>query len=109
MKKTILISLALLVAVLLTAAVPAPTQKLSGTLHYSRANICMIPDYIALPVMDNIYLKGFVFPTHGQYQGCRIDAFGRYANSFGTSQCKVFEVSNAVISCPSTGTDPITR
>ena len=101
MKKTIVVLLVVLVAVLLTAAIPAPT-KLTGTLRYSRASVCMLPDYIALPVMQNVYLRGFGFPTQGQYQGCRIDAVGYFDITSSTARgCKVFNVSKAVIVCPS--------
>jgi hypothetical protein len=108
MKKTLLVSLVLLVAVLLMAATPAPIHKLSGTLRFDRANICGIPDYVALPVMDNVYLLGADFPSQGQYQGCHIEALGNYRISTGTSQCKVFQVRSVNIVCPfsSTLADP---
>jgi hypothetical protein len=89
------------VAILLVAAAPITAQKLSGTLRYGHANICGIPDFIALPVMDNIYLRGPGFPTQGQYAGCQITAVGNFAiTSSSVGQCKVFEVSRATIVCP---------
>jgi hypothetical protein len=106
MKKTILIALVLLAAILLMAATPAPLQKLSGTLRFDRANICGLPDYVALPVMDNVYLKGLVFPSTGQFQGCHIDALGLYRISPSSSQCKVFDVRSVSITCPYADTDP---
>ena len=114
MKKTVLISLVLLVAVLLMAAVPAPLQRLSGTLAYSRASICQLPDYIALPVMENIYLKGLGFPTEGQYAGCHIEAYGRYvtppsSTDIARGQCVVFQVSKSSIACPDASTVADTR
>ena len=103
MKKISVIILVVLVAALLGAAsptpkpVPPPAQSLSGMLSYSHSNICMIRDFIALPVMENVYLIGKGFPTQGQYQGCRIDAAGSYI-SFGV--CKVFQATSTRISCP---------
>jgi len=109
MKKTNLVLLALLVSILMIAAIPVPVHRISGTLRYNRASTCMVPDYVALPVMENVYLKGVGFPTHGQFQGCRINALGKYLISSSNSQCKVFEISNAVIICPSSRIDLITH
>lgn len=101
MKKMLLVSLVLLVAFVLIAATPAPLQKVAGTLQYSRGNICNMPDYITLPVMQNLYLKGFMFPTSGQYANCRIVAEGHYELSTSTSpQCRVFDVTRASLVCP---------
>ena len=110
MKKTLVISLALLVAILLMAAIPAPQQRLTGTLRYGHSTICSLPDYISLPVMDNVYLRGERFPTHGQFQGCRINASGWYVPSSGSvGQCKVFEVLKATVVCPATASPTDSR
>ena len=104
MKKITVIILVVLIAALLSAftpvpnPVPPPIQRLSGTLGFSRNTVCMIQDYVSLPVMDNIYLRGNGFPTLGQYRGCRIEAVGIYT-SIGT--CKVFQVTSARILCQS--------
>ena len=103
MKKITLLVLLVLVAALLTASYPVPgpisppSQRLSGTLLFSRNNVCMIRDYIALPVMENVYLQGKGFPTVGQFQGCWIEATGNYI-SIGT--CRVFQVSSSRVLCP---------
>ena len=104
MKKITLLVLLVLVAALLTASypvpvpVPAPVQRLTGILSYSRNNVCMIRDYVSLPVMENVYIVGKGFPTLGQFQGCQITAIGNYIGS--NSYCKVFQVTSSTISCP---------
>jgi hypothetical protein len=102
MKKITVIILVVLIAVLLSAftpvpnPVPPPIQHLSGTLGYGHNSVCMIQDFVSLPVMDNIYLRGNGFPTIGQYRGCRIEAAGTYVS---IDTCKVFQVSSARIFC----------
>ena len=102
MKKITVIILVVVVASLLSAYTPVPNpvppliQRISGTLGFSRNTVCMIQDFVSLPVMDNVYLRGNGFPTTGQFRGCWIDAMGSYT-SIGT--CKVFQVTSARISC----------
>jgi hypothetical protein len=98
MKKTILITLAiLLVAVLTSASHPVPLQRLQGTLLWERNNICGLPDYVPLPVMENVYLVGNGFPTSGQFQGYGIDAWGTFGKIDG---CRVFLVSTYTLRPP---------
>ena len=103
MKKIAVLILVAMIAVLsiasnpLTGPVPPPYLTISGTLGYSsHNNVCMIRDFVALPVMDNAYLIGKDFPTQGQFQGCHIYATGHYVS---TAPCKIFEVTRAKISC----------
>jgi hypothetical protein len=49
-------------------------------------------------VMEYMYLVGRGFPTHDQFQGCRINAGGYYAS---ISTCTVIQVRNSTIACPS--------
>jgi hypothetical protein len=57
----------------------------------------MISDYIALPVMENVYMVGKGFPTRGQLLGCGIVATGYYLS---TGPCRIFQVTSSSISCP---------
>jgi len=108
MKKIILLSLVILVAALLIAShpMPPPTQQISGTLRWTRSSTCMLQDYVALPVMENIYLRGWGFPTQGQFQGCSIHATGTYLN---IGSCKVFQVTSSVITCSPSRPVPFIR
>jgi hypothetical protein len=104
-KKIAVLILVAMIAVLSIASNPLPGpippayQFISGTLGYSRNNVCMISDIVALPVMDNVYLVGKGFPTHGQFRGCHIYAEGTYIS---LETCKVFQVARARISCGQT-------
>lgn len=109
MKKLAVIILVVLIAVVSLAAnsVPGtgavPFKYISGTLKFGGNNICMVRDYISPPVMDNIYLIGQGFPSHGQYQGCQLNAAGYFV---ALHPCRIFMVTRASVECSASGATP---
>ncbi len=102
MKKLVVIVLVVLLTIVSLAAnnVPGPGPlTVKGTLRYGRNNICSISDYIALPVMDNLYLTGKGFPTQGQYNGCQIRANGYLV---AAKPCRIFMVTDSSLMCSGT-------
>ena len=101
MKKTFaVIVVVILVGSLLTAAAPRKLQNLQGILHWQRANICGVSDFVSLPVMTNAYLTGNFAPTQGLFQGCHIAATGYY---YTTGPCYYFAVDRYSLTCSAAG------
>ena len=101
MKKTlVLMVLVVVVGALLTAAKPVPPayQTLEGTLRWQRASVCGVSDFVALPVMTNVYLTGNFAPTRGLVRGCTIGATGYY---YDVGACTYFAVEEYTIRCGS--------
>ena len=97
MKKTIVvIILVVVIGSMLSAAGPRNITPLIGTLQWHQASVCGVSDYVALPVMDNVFLTGSFQPTQGLFQGCTIQATG---SSYSFEGCKYFAVEKYSISC----------
>jgi len=84
------------IAGMLSAAGIRPIQHLKGTLLWQQANICGVSDYVALPVMQNIFLTGKFVPTRGLFRGCSLDAIG---SSYTAEGCRYFAVDKYTITC----------
>ena len=102
MKKMILlISLSILLALVLTAS---NARSLCPSFIHGKGDwhptLCSSPDHISIISTfryPTIYLVGEDFPSHGQWIGCHIDAWG---TMFTNGTCRYMEVNEYNVICP---------